>query len=103
MKKSKSVLSVKFSSKHSADNLMTICQNDLEQFKKVPGLIQKYYIVEESTGALSGIYLFENREQRTAFLESDLAKGIPERYGVIPETLRIEQFDTAITMNIVAA
>lgn len=103
MKNSKSVLSVKFSSTHSASELMSVCESDLEQFKNVPGLIQKYYIVEESTGALSGLYMFEDRNDRIAFLESELAKSIPARYGVIAETLRIEQYDTAITLNTSAA
>ena len=99
MKDAESVLSVKFSSTHNYEKLMNICQEDLEIFRNVPGLIQKYYIVEETTGALSGIYVFENSNAKETFWNSDLAKSIPERYGVNAATLRVENFEMAIVMN----
>lgn len=99
MKNAESVLSVKFNSTHSAEKLINVCQEDLEIFRNVPGLLQKYYIAEESTGALSGIYIFETKSAREAFWSSELAKNIPARYGVIPESLRVEQYDMAIVLN----
>ena len=33
-------------------------RQDLAPFSNVPGLIQKYYITEEATGAKGGIYIF---------------------------------------------
>jgi hypothetical protein len=99
MKNAEAVLSVKFKSTHSPEKLMTVCQEDLEIFRNVPGLLQKYYIAEELTGALSGIYIFETKNARTAFWTSELAKNIPTRYGVIPDTLRVEQYDMAIVLN----
>jgi hypothetical protein len=99
MKNAEVVLSVKFNSTLSAEKLMNVCSEDLETFKNVPGLLQKYYIGEESTGALSGIYIFENKTARSAFWNSELAKSIPARYGVIPETLRVEQYELALVLN----
>jgi malate synthase len=99
MKNAESVLSVKFNSTHSDEKLMNICQEDLEIFRNVPDLIQKYYVIEETTGAISGIYIFKNKNAKETFWYSDLAKSIPARYGVKPDTLRIENFDMAIVMN----
>ena len=99
MKNAESVLSVKFNSTHSYEKLMKICQEDLEIFRNVPGLIQKYYVIEEITGALSGIYVFKNKNAKETFWNSDLAKSIPARYGVKLPTLRVENFDMAIVMN----
>ena len=99
MKNAEAVLSVKFKSTHTVEQLMNVCEKDLETFRNVPGLLQKYYIAEESTGALSGIYIFENRIARAAFWGSELAKNIPARYGVIPDTLRVEQYEMAIVLN----
>lgn len=99
MKNEEAVLSVKFNSKLSPDELINVCVEDLEDFRNVPGLIQKYYITEELTGAISGIYIFENKSARAAFWSSELAKKIPERYFVIPETLRVEQYEMAIVLN----
>lgn len=50
------------------------------RFKEVPGLIQKFYGRDESTGDVCGIYLFENKEALTAFRETELAKTIPTAY-----------------------
>ena len=99
MKNAEAVLSVKFKSTFNAEKLLNVCQQDIKTFKDVPGLIQKYYIAEEGTGALSGFYIFETKSARAAFWNSDLAKTIPARYGVIPESLRVEQYDMAIVLN----
>ena len=102
MKNAEAVLSVKFKSTFNAEKLLNVCQQDLKTFRDVPGLIQKYYIAEEGTGALSGFYIFESKTARAAFWTSDLAKAIPARYGVIAASLRVEQYDMAIVLNDVA-
>ena len=48
MKNAESVLSVKFNSTHTYEKLMNICQEDLKIFRNVPGLLQKYYVIEET-------------------------------------------------------
>lgn len=50
------------------------------QFKEVPGLLQKIYGKDESTGDMCGIYFFENQEALFAFRETELAKTIPTAY-----------------------
>ena len=90
---------MKFNSTLNPDKLLEVCQEDLETFRNVPGLVQKYYISEEQTGALSGIYIFSSRNARSSFWNSDLAKNIPARYGVIPQTLRVEEYDISIVLN----
>ena len=99
MKNAEAVLSVKFTSTFSGEELMNVCQENLEDFRNVPGLIQKYYIAEEGTGAISGFYIFETKSARAAFWNSDLAKKIPAQYRMIAETLRVEQYDMAIVLN----
>jgi hypothetical protein len=99
MKNAEAVLSVKFNSTFSAEDLLKVCQQSLDDFRNVPGLIQKYYIAEEGTGAISGFYIFDTQSARAAFWVSDLAKDIPAKYGVIPESLRVEQYDMAIVLN----
>ncbi|MEP7372725.1 MAG: hypothetical protein ABI675_05000 [Chitinophagaceae bacterium] len=99
MKNAEAILSVKFNSMLSADELMNAYQEDLETFKNLPGLLQKYYMTEECTGAILGIYIFETKPDREAFRASELAKKIPLRYGMIPGTLRIELYDMASVLN----
>jgi len=50
------------------------------RFLEVPGLIQKIYGRDESTGDVCGIYFFENKEALAAFRDSELAKTIPTAY-----------------------
>lgn len=50
------------------------------RFLEVPGLLQKIYGRDPSTGDLCGIYFFEDQAALDAYLESDLAKSIPAAY-----------------------
>lgn len=99
MKNAEAVLAVKFNSVLSPEKLMQVTREDLGTFRNVKGLVQKYYIAEETTGALSGLYFFETKNDRASFWKSELATNIPARYGVIPDTLRVEQYEMAIVLN----
>jgi hypothetical protein len=99
MKNAEAVLVVKFNSSHRPADLLDICLEDLDTFRDVPGLLQKYYTVEALGSAISGIYIFESRSARAAFWTSELARQIPARYGIMPETLRVEQYEMAIVLN----
>jgi hypothetical protein len=50
------------------------------RFQEVPGLIQKFYGRDPSTGVTCGIYFFENQEALAAFRETELASSIPSAY-----------------------
>ncbi|MEJ2560070.1 MAG: YdhR family protein [Anaerolineae bacterium] len=50
------------------------------RFLEVPGLIQKIYGRDETTGDTCGIYFFESTEALAAFRETELAKSIPAAY-----------------------
>jgi len=95
----KAVLSVKFNSTFGPEDLITLFRQDLDTFSNVPGLLQKYYIAEDLTGAKGGIYIFDSKISRTEFWNSKLAKSIPAKYGVIPGSIRVEHFDIPIVLN----
>jgi len=50
------------------------------RFHEVPGLVQKIYGRDESTGDVCGIYFFEDQSALAAFRETELAKTIPTAY-----------------------
>jgi hypothetical protein len=99
MKIAEAVLSVKFMSSHKPEDLLRLCKEHLQDFREVPGLIEKYYLVEELTGAISGVYLFTTKTARETFWTSELAKNIVPLYGVMTETLRVERYDLSIVLN----
>jgi len=61
-------------------------------FLEVPGLIQKIYARDETTGDTCGIYFFESQETLVSYRESELAKTIPTAYeatDVRPEVYEV--------------
>jgi hypothetical protein len=50
------------------------------RFLEVPGLIQKIYGRDETSGDVCGIYFFESREALASFRDTELAKTIPVAY-----------------------
>lgn len=61
------------------------------RFLEVPGLVQKFYGRDESTGDVCGIYFFEDQSALAAFRETELAKTIPTAYEA--EEVRPEIYD----------
>lgn len=50
------------------------------RFREVPGLVQKIYGRDGSTGEVCGIYFFEDQKALAAFRETELAETIPTAY-----------------------
>ena len=50
------------------------------RFHEVPGLVQKIYGRDESTGNVCGIYFFKDQNALATFRETELAKTIPTAY-----------------------
>jgi hypothetical protein len=61
------------------------------RFRDVPGLAQKIYGRDPSTGAVCGIYFFESTDALETFRESELAKTIPTAYEAVD--VRREVYD----------
>ena len=99
MRTAEALLCVRFNSTYSLEELNEICLASLENFRSIPGLVQKYYVIEEFAGSFSSIYMFESKSFRAAFSASDFAKGIPTRYRMIPDTIRVEYYDILIVLN----
>jgi len=55
----------------------------LPRFRDVPGLVQKVYARDETTGKVCGIYFFESQEALVAYRGSELAKTIASAYEAV--------------------
>ncbi len=51
-----------------------------DQYRQVPGLVQKYYVLDKNNGRIGGVFVFDSQESLMAFRESDLAKSTGEAY-----------------------
>jgi hypothetical protein len=76
------MLLVKFQSGLPHEEVLRVMHERLPQFRAVPGLVQKYYARESSTGDYVGIYLFDSEESLVRYRESELAASIPGTYQV---------------------
>lgn len=50
------------------------------RFREVPGLVQKFYGHDPTSGAVCGVYFFEDQASLAAFRDTELAKTIPDAY-----------------------
>ena len=91
------VLYVRIKSGLDATELERRVNERKPRFMDVPGLIQKIYGRDESTGDVCGIYFFENEEALAAFRESELAKTIPVAYEA--EEVRREVYDVLFPLR----
>jgi heme-degrading monooxygenase HmoA len=78
----KFMLKVKFKSRLSDDEARRRYKERLPEFRKVPGLLQKFYLYDESTGEWAGLYLWDSAESLQKYLDSDLRKTIASAYEV---------------------
>lgn len=76
------MLLVKFHSGLAEPEVRQNLESRLPLFRKVPGLVQKYYAREAATGDYVGVYLFESEAALLAYRGSELAKSIPGVYAV---------------------
>ena len=62
------------------EEIMKTSDERADQYKKVPGLIQKYYVLDKSNDRVGGVFVFDSIEKLQAFKESELAKSTSEAY-----------------------
>jgi hypothetical protein len=67
------------------------------RFLEVPGLVQKIYGRDESTGAICGIYFFDSQDALADFRESELAKTIATAYEV--SEIRLETYEVLYPLH----
>jgi hypothetical protein len=92
------ILSVKFSSALPSERVRAIMRERSEQFRALPGLLQKYYTQDVSNGEWCGIYLWESGAPLEEFRASELAHSIAAAYQVVG-TPRVEILDVHLTLR----
>ena len=76
------MLLVKFHSGLDDETVRRLLDERAPLFRAVPGLVQKYYLREPTTGDYCGCYLFESQQALLDYRESALAKSIPPTYAL---------------------
>lgn len=91
------VLFVRVKSGLDEEELQRRVQERKPKFHDVPGLVQKIYGRDETTGDACGIYFFETKEALAQFRESELAQTIPTAYEATE--IRREVYDVLFPLR----
>lgn len=74
---------VQFASNLSDDEVQAIFEERADQYRKVPGLLQKTYLRFRASGKFGALYLWDSEESMARFRETALARSIPDAYQVV--------------------
>lgn len=74
------VLLVKFKSTLTMDEVTTVIDSRIEDFRALSGLTQKYYLQDPVSGEYGGLYLWASQEAFTEYRESELRASIAAAY-----------------------
>ena len=77
------LLTVRFKSSLSKEELERRYKERLPEFRALPGLLQKYYLYDPASDEWGGLYLWDSQESLDEYIESDLRKSIPETYEIV--------------------
>jgi heme-degrading monooxygenase HmoA len=74
---------VNFETSLSETEVLKTCNERIENFRAIPGLIQKHYARSVEPNRYSGVYFWESKEAMQEFQQSELAASIPSAYKVV--------------------
>lgn len=79
---------VRYRSGLSRDEVQRRFVERSDRYRKVPGLLQKYYVNFTETGEYGGIYLWDSPESLEAWKAGNLSGTLAETYQVRGEPAR---------------
>lgn len=85
------ILFVRITSGLDADEFDRRLAERRPRFREVPGLVQKIYGRDTTTGDVCGIYFFDSQDALMSFRETELARTIPSAYEAVD--VRREAYD----------
>ncbi len=66
------------------DQASKVFAGSAPNYREMPGLIRKYYILSEDGQTAGGIYLWESREAAERVYDEDWRQTVAARYGAEP-------------------
>ncbi len=92
------ILVVKFHSGLADSEVRNLLQHRLPSVLVVPGLLQKYYAREGSTGDYVGVHVFDSEESLVRYRNSELSQSLPMAYAIL-EQPRVETFEVLFPLR----
>lgn len=76
------IVFITYRSDLSVDEIETLFRKRSDKYREMQGLIQKYYLHDDESGRVGGIYVFDSEEACDALFESDIHSSLREAYEV---------------------
>ncbi len=73
---------VKLRSGLSDVEVRRVMEERTPEFRRVPGLIQKYFCRDSQTGEYAGVYLWDSEQSMRQYRQSEFARGTAAAYKV---------------------
>lgn len=78
------------------EEVIAVFRASVPRYRDRPGLIRKYYLLDEASGKAGAVYLWETRAAAEATYDAAWRQSFLERYGANP---RIAYFDTPVVID----
>jgi heme-degrading monooxygenase HmoA len=73
---------ITFITELTEEEVLKVAHERADDFRALPGLIQKYYFKTAGPNQYGGLYIWGSEDQMAKYRASDLAKSIPTAYKV---------------------
>jgi heme-degrading monooxygenase HmoA len=90
------IVCITFASESSLEEIESRFRERAQQFRDMDGLLQKFYIHDEGSGRVGGIYVFDSEASRDALFESAVHAKL--RDGSDVRELVITPFDVVFPL-----
>lgn len=74
----------------ASEDMRRLSLGTAEKYRKVPGLIRKYYVRSDDGATVGGIYLWRSRADAQALYTEDWRKTVQAAYGAAPSITYLE-------------
>ena len=92
------IQTVRYGSRLTRDEVEQRFTERSDRYRKVPGLLQKYYVEFGETAEFGGIYVWESKESMDSWRQTNLAGTLAETYEVTGEP-RSELADVMLVLH----
>jgi heme-degrading monooxygenase HmoA len=89
---------VRFKSGLSDDEVQAMFEERADEYRRVPGLVEKIYIRFRKSGEVGAVYVWDSEKALMDFRETELARTIPDAYQV-EEAPHVELADVCLVVQ----
>ncbi|MFB6188905.1 MAG: YdhR family protein [Halapricum sp.] len=76
------IVLITYESELDVDEIDALFRERSRKYREMDGLLQKFYLHDEESGRVGGIYVFDSEASRDKLFESDIHASLREAYKV---------------------